>query len=128
MSHDNSHSRASCDRASTSSLSLPAFGPCSAPVHCAEMATKVHSVEAEGQIEGSDDEYWPAIEILAERKGDYLVNCDGINPDTGRAWTPSWTSKTVVTEDLVEAWEAKKAAKKKGSRRGVPSPWYVVKC
>jgi hypothetical protein len=85
------------------------------------MATNVHSDEEE-EVEGSEpgeDGYWPAIEILKERKHDYLVNWDGIDPETGRAWTPSWTNKAVVTEDLIEVWEAKKAAKKKNNRRGM---------
>jgi hypothetical protein len=54
------------------------------------------------------------LRSLTSRKHDYLVKWDGINPETGRAWTPSWTSKkTEVTEDLIEVWETKKAAKKK---------------
>lgn len=87
------------------------------------MATSVHSSEEEEQVEVAEpgeDGYWPALEILNERKNDYLVNWDGINPETGRAWTPSWTGKSEVTEDLVEAWDAKKATKKKNNRRGVP--------
>lgn len=86
------------------------------------MATTIHSDEELEQVEEAepgDDGYWPAIEILNERKHDYLVNWDGINPDTGRAWTPSWTRKAEVTEDLVEAWEATKATKGKDNRRGV---------
>ena len=87
----------------------------SVSVFCAEMVTSVHS-DSEG--EPGEDGYWPALEVLNERKHDYLVNWDGINPETGRAWTPSWTRKTEVTEDLIEVWEAKKAAKKKNKRRG----------
>lgn len=85
------------------------------------MTTGVHS-DKEEQIEvdePGEDGYWPALEILSERKRDYLVNWDGINPETGRAWTPSWTAKSEVTEDLIEAWETKKVAKKKNNRRGV---------
>jgi hypothetical protein len=85
------------------------------------MTTRIHS-DKEEQTEADEpgeDGYWPALEILSERRHDYLVNWDGINPETGRAWTPSWTRKTEVTEDLIEAWETKKATKKKNSRRGV---------
>lgn len=87
------------------------------------MAAIVHSDKEENQVEvdeSSEDGYWPALEILSEKKHDYLVNWDGINPETGRAWTPSWTRKTEVTDDLIEAWEIKKAAKKKNNHRGVP--------
>lgn len=101
-----------------------AFNTLFVPVLSAEMATSVHSDSGEEQVEGSEpgeDGYWPALEILNERKYDYLVNWDGIDPETGRAWTPSWTRKTEVTEDLIEVWEAKKAAKKKKNRRGVLS-------
>ena len=86
------------------------------------MVTSIHS-GGEEQVEGSepgDDGYWPALEILKERKHDYLVNWDGVDPETGKPWTPSWTRKVEVTEDLIEVWEAKKALKKKKSRRGVP--------
>ena len=94
----------------------------SVSVFCAEMVSSVHSDGEEEQAEGpepGEDGYWPALEILNERKYDYLVNWDGIDPETGKAWTPSWTRKTEVTEDLIEVWEAKKAAKKKNKRRGV---------
>ena len=86
------------------------------------MVTGVHSDGEQEQVEESEpgeDGYWPALEILNERKRDYLVNWDGINPETGRAWSPSWTKKAEVTEDLIEVWETKKAAKKKNKRRGV---------
>lgn len=69
-------------------------------------------------MEEPEDGYWPALEILNERKLDYLVNWDGLDPATGKAWAPSWTKKSEVTEDLIEVWKAKKAAKKKGGRRG----------
>jgi len=99
----------------------------SVSVFCAEMATSVHSDGEEEQVEESEpgeDGYWPALEILNERKHDYLVNWDGINPGTGRAWSPSWTRKTEVTEDLIDVWETKKAAKKKNKRRGtLGSAW-----
>lgn len=96
-------------------------------VFCVEMATSVHSDGEGDQAEGAEpgqDGYWPALEILNERKRDYLVNWDGINPETGRAWSPSWTKKSEVTDDLIEVWEVKKAAKKKSNRRGaLGSTW-----
>lgn len=96
------------------------------------MVTSVHNDGGEEQVEGTEpgeDGYWPALEILNERKHDYLVNWDGINPGTSRAWSPSWTRKTEVTDDLIEVWEAKKAAKKKTNRRGVlGSAWLKDKC
>lgn len=111
---------ASCDRG----LSSPSR---SVSVLCAEMVLSVRSDDEEAQVEEAEpgeDGYWPALEILNERKHDYLVNWDGIDPETGRAWTPSWTRKSEVTEDLIEVWEAKKALKKKGGRGGVlDSAW-----
>lgn len=86
------------------------------------MVLSAHSDDDEARAEEAEpgeDGYWPALEILNERKRDYLVNWDGIDPETGRAWSPSWTRKSEVTEDLIEVWEAKKASKKKGGRRGV---------
>lgn len=95
------------------------------------MATSVHSDDDEEQVEESEpgeDGYWPALEILNERKRDYLVNWDGINPETGTPWSPSWTRKSEVTNDLIEVWRAKKAAKKKNSRRGaLGSAWVKGK-
>lgn len=85
------------------------------------MATSVQSDGEEDQLEVSEpgeDGYWPALEILNERKRDYLVRWDGINPETGKTWEPSWTQKSEVTDDLIEVWDAKKAAKK-NNRRGV---------
>jgi len=92
------------------------------------MATSVHSDDDEEKAEGSEpgeDGYWPALEILNERKHDYLVNWDGTDPETGRAWPPSWTRKTEVTDDLIEVWEVKKAAKKRKGRRGVLGSVWV---
>lgn len=117
----------SCDRATSSVSDTRSV---SAP--CAEMATSVHSDDDEEKVEGpepGEDGYWPALEILNERKRDYLVLWDGTDPETGKAWEPSWTSKTEVTEDLIEVWVAKKAAKKKKNRRGVlDSVWVKDKC
>lgn len=99
----------------------PASVAHSAQTFRAEMAASVHSDDEEQAdfSEPGEDGYWPAIEILKERKHDYLVNWDGINPETGRAWTPSWTGKSEVTEDLIEAWEAIKYATRKNTRRSV---------
>lgn len=100
----------------------PATDTRSVSAFCVEMVLSVHGDGEEDQVEEAEpgeDGYWPALEILGEKKHDYLVNWDGINPETGRAWTPSWTRKSEVTEDLIEVWEAKKASKKKDGRRGV---------
>jgi hypothetical protein len=109
----------------------PATDTRSAPVFCADMVLSIHSDDDEAQVEEAEpgeDGYWPALEILGERKRDYLVNWDGIDPETGRAWAPSWTQKSEVTEDLIEVWEAKKALKKKGGRQGVlDSVWPMNK-
>lgn len=85
------------------------------------MATSVHSdgEEQAGEAEPGEDGYWPALEILGEKKYEYLVNWDGTDPETGRPWPPSWTRKTEVTDDLIEAWEGKKAAKKKKKPPGI---------
>jgi hypothetical protein len=96
----------------------PASGP-HFRVFSTEMPASVHSDDREEQAEGPEDGYWPALEILNERKHEYLVNWDGKDPETGQPWSPSWTRKTEVTEDLIGAWEVKKAAKKKNNRRGV---------
>jgi len=95
------------------------------------MVTSVHSDGEEDQLQGSElgeDGYWPALDILNERKHDYLVNWDGIDPETGKPWAPSWTRKSEVTEDLIEAWEAKKAAKKNNRRGVLDSAWVKDKC
>jgi len=87
-----------------------------------EMATSTRGdgEEQAGEAEPGEDGYWPALEILGERKHEYLVNWDGTDPETGRPWSPSWTRKTEVTDDLIEAWGEKKAAKKKKKPPGMP--------
>jgi len=89
------------------------------------MATSVRD-DGEEQVEEpepGEDGYWPALEILNETKYDYLVKWDGVDPETGRAWEPSWTRKSEVTDDLIEAWEAKEAAKVKKGRGGILVPF-----
>jgi len=87
-----------------------------------EMATSVHGdgEEQAGEAEPGEDGYWPALEILGEKRHEYLVNWDGTDPETGLPWTPTWTRKTEVTDDLIEAWKEKQAAKKKKKPPGMP--------
>ncbi|KAJ7234747.1 hypothetical protein B0H12DRAFT_153873 [Mycena haematopus] len=60
----------------------------------------------------SDEEHlWDAIEILNERRGQYLVKWAGVD-EHGKPWADSWTNKRDCTDDMVEEWKRKKALKK----------------
>ena len=68
----------------------------------------------------SDRELWAAITILDERQhkskrgartiGEYLVDWEGTNPETGRRWEPSWEPKRDCTDVLIQEWKSKKKA------------------
>lgn len=63
----------------------------------------------------SDAEHlYDAIEILKEKKGQYLIKWDGVDPE-GNPWPDSWTNKRDCTDDIVAAWKLKKAQKKRQS-------------
>ncbi|KAH0825662.1 hypothetical protein J3R83DRAFT_5786 [Lanmaoa asiatica] len=49
-----------------------------------------------------------AKEITAETTNKCKVAWDGIDPDTGKPWEPSWVSKSDCTNEAVAQWEAKK--------------------
>ncbi|KAJ7182857.1 hypothetical protein C8R43DRAFT_15141, partial [Mycena crocata] len=62
----------------------------------------------------SDAEHlYDAIEILKEKKGQYLIKWDGVDPATGKPWPDSWANKRDCTDDIVATWKLKKAQKKK---------------
>lgn len=71
----------------------------------------------------SDPEYlWDAIEILKQKKDQYLIKWSGLDPKTGKPWPDSWTNKSDCTYDLIQTWEEKRAQKKKEEmlqRKGV---------
>lgn len=69
----------------------------------------------------SDDEIiYDVIEIVKERKGQYLVRWDGVDPK-GKPWPDTWIDKHEVVEDIVEEWTLKKLQRKteKQQRNGV---------
>ncbi|KAJ7444575.1 hypothetical protein B0H11DRAFT_2088738 [Mycena galericulata] len=67
----------------------------------------------------SDAEHlYDAIEIKKERKGQYLIKWDGLDPD-GKPWPDSWANKRDCTDDIVQAWKLKKAQKKREQQRKV---------
>lgn len=66
----------------------------------------------------SDRELWAAVTILDERQrkrgartiGEYLVDWEGTDPETGRRWEPSWEPKRDCTDVLIQEWKSKKKA------------------
>jgi hypothetical protein len=66
----------------------------------------------------SDRELWAATTILDERKrkkgvrtvGEYLVDWEGTDPETGKRWEPSWEPKKDCTNVLIQEWKSKKKA------------------
>lgn len=63
--------------------------------------------------ENDDETLWEVIEILAERKHQYRVRWDGINPATNNPWAPSWVPKHDCTHKLVHEWKKKQLRQKK---------------
>lgn len=63
-------------------------------------------VEVEGET------LYDVEDILDERTsrgvGQYLVQWEGIDPATGKAWDPTWEPKTSCSDQLIADWKAKK--------------------
>ncbi|KAI5475591.1 hypothetical protein MNV49_001147 [Pseudohyphozyma bogoriensis] len=54
------------------------------------------------------DERWAALK-LKETKTKYLIEWSGTDPDTGKAWEPSWEPKANASATLVKKWDKSKA-------------------
>ena len=68
---------------------------------------------------GIDDNetLWSVLEIIKEDKKRYLVKWEGIDPDTGKPWDPSWVPKRDCTDDLIYEWKVTKAKKDKARKK-----------
>ncbi|KAH9898194.1 hypothetical protein C8Q73DRAFT_683976 [Cubamyces lactineus] len=60
-----------------------------------------------------EDDWWEAIDIVAEKKGMYKVRWGGVDPKTGKPWPDSWVPKKDCSNDLIQSWKEKQAEKKK---------------
>ncbi|KZT09582.1 uncharacterized protein LAESUDRAFT_511729 [Laetiporus sulphureus 93-53] len=67
--------------------------------------------------ENDDEQLYDAIEILAERGNQYKVRWDGVDPQTGKPWAPSWVGKHDCTDNLIYEWKVKQARKKKRAEK-----------
>ncbi|KAH8929297.1 hypothetical protein BT69DRAFT_256779 [Atractiella rhizophila] len=67
------------------------------------------SQEGEGETQNSGSTWWSAKCILEERKGQYKIAWEGINPDTRQPWAPTWEPKSNASKSLVETWRRKLA-------------------
>ncbi|KAA1128805.1 hypothetical protein PGTUg99_022012 [Puccinia graminis f. sp. tritici] len=66
----------------------------------------------------SQETEWEAIEILKERGGKYYIRWAGIDPETNKAWKPTWEPKRMANELLVDDWKEKKKKKRKRRSSG----------
>lgn len=90
----------------------------------AEAVTEYDESEFETQgfepREDDSDQLWDVETILNEKNGGryFLVRWLGTD-ENGKRWEDSWVPREDVTDDLVQEWKKKKAAKKaeKGRRR-----------
>lgn len=68
----------------------------------------------------SSQELYAAKAILQERDAeegkDYLVDWEGIDPETGRDWSPTWIPAENANEELTANWNKSKAAAAKEKR------------
>ncbi|KAF8335125.1 hypothetical protein F5887DRAFT_892276 [Amanita rubescens] len=74
-----------------------------------EESTSFSSSEHQFQPREDDEEVlWDVIDIIDEKRAQYLVNWAGVDPATKKPWKPSWVAKGDVTDDLVEKWKKHK--------------------
>jgi hypothetical protein len=73
--------------------------------------------------------YWSVKEILDENEAErtYLVDWEGIDPETNRPWDPTWEPYWCLrgsAKDAIEAWENKKMTQIFEGTREVPEPVF----
>ena len=90
-------------------MSPPSRG--SSPVDVPEYSTQFEP--------GPDDNetLWNVLEIIKENKTRYLVKWEGVDPETGKPWDPSWVPKSDCTDGLILEWKVKKAKKDKAREK-----------
>ncbi|KAI9722949.1 MAG: hypothetical protein M1812_001398 [Candelaria pacifica] len=60
----------------------------------------------------SADEFsWALRDIIDENRTYYKIDWEGIDPETGRRYEPSWEPKGNANRDAIEDWEEKKREK-----------------
>ncbi|KAA1472757.1 hypothetical protein DENSPDRAFT_200957 [Dentipellis sp. KUC8613] len=72
------------------------------------------SQETQGFISQDDDSenLYEAIEITAQRHGEYRIRWAGNNPKTGKPWAQTWASRKDCTDELIADWRQKQKEKK----------------
>ncbi|KAF8132722.1 hypothetical protein K438DRAFT_1641956 [Mycena galopus ATCC 62051] len=48
-----------------------------------------------------------SVQIIGEWGLRYQIQWAGTDPNTGKPWEPSWTSKSSMAKDLVAVWKEK---------------------
>lgn len=94
-------------------------------------ATQVEDLglsQEDGRFEphSDDDEegrIWEVEGILAEKKGKFLVRWKGTD-ENGKPWPDSWLNREDITDDVVQEWRLKQAAKKLASK-GEPFTFFL---
>ncbi|TFY67122.1 hypothetical protein EVG20_g4056 [Dentipellis fragilis] len=72
------------------------------------------SQETQGFVSQEDDSdnLYEAIEITAERRGQYRIRWAGNDPKTGKPWAQTWASRKDCTDILISDWRQKQREKK----------------
>ncbi|KAI9822577.1 MAG: hypothetical protein M1827_000296 [Pycnora praestabilis] len=78
--------------------------------------TRVES-EVEEREGSASDQYWKVKDIIGERSNQYRIDWDGLDPQTGKKYKPTWEPKFYVTKAAIAAWEKRKQEKTVSSRR-----------
>lgn len=78
-------------------------GPSTPPVS----ASPSQVVDDNNDEESEEEEEWDVVDILGENpeKRLYLILWDGLDPETGYQWEPSWESKESCSQDLIDQWK-----------------------
>lgn len=65
------------------------------------------------ELPSEDNTFYAAKAILKETEVRYLIAWKGVNPETGRAWEPTWEPKRFANDELLAAWVRKRNARGK---------------
>lgn len=93
-----------------------------APSNSQHKRLKYSESSSPAQPIDSQEDYWLA-ECICDEKVDrgtrkYLVQWQGRDPATGKAWAPTWEPRAHCSKPLLASWEIEKTIKEREHRRG----------
>ncbi|OJD39846.1 chromo domain-like protein [Diplodia corticola] len=79
------------------------------------------------KVDAKDNRFYTAKRILDENKTDYLIEWDGINPETKKPYMPTWHPKSCANRALLAEWKKEKGGQEWAAQGIVHENQYYYK-